>query len=74
MYTINTSGYYDCPTTHTQKQARELLKQMVKESAEACKRRFGESTIVKYSDDNYTIKIGGKYSTAIWASHSISKY
>jgi hypothetical protein len=72
-YVIWTSGHEPGPPIATLEAARQELAELVAESLAECRRKFGQATKVRHSEDSYTVTIGDRHSVSIWATHSIIK-
>ena len=73
-YTVNSVGYYDCPSFNNIEEARANLKELVKESLMQVRRKSKTATKHKISKDCYMITLGKDVRSALWAQHQINKY
>lgn len=60
-------GYYDGPQFPDYNSARKALKEIVKDSLDTCRSRYGEGKKVMMGKDSYKIVFGAN----IWSAHWI---
>lgn len=70
-FQIVSQGYTDGPTAPTVEEARKKLIEIARDELAACKRRYGNATLVKRSPDSYEVLIGNRQSVSRWSSHAI---
>lgn len=72
-YHVSTYGYELNTCELTLKQARMELKNLVAESMDKCRLRFGRATKHKVDDFTYRITIGRDFRSALYANHTIKQ-
>jgi len=73
VYIVQSQGYCNCPEFRTLAQAKECLRDIVREEMQACRRRFGEAFKHKNGEDAYSITLASDSRSALWSAHSIVK-
>ena len=73
-HTVQSYGYYKCPTFDTLAEARTCLKEIVAENLKAARRTSKQARKHKMGKDSYRITLGSDLNSSLWSATFISSH
>lgn len=73
LFIVKSQGYYACPEFHTLQEARQFLRETVKESLARARSRFSQARKHRIAKNVYEITLGIDRRSTLWAAHWIER-